>query len=144
MPDRVDPRVERPEPDWLAIARYKYLMEPEFHAFVEVIVQEKLRAVGDPRDAEIAHKDEVIARMDVEVGEHISALVDAEAEIARLREVGRQVVVAIRMHNEMCRRLGIHEGHRPGRWPEEVALSEALGDFWKPGEALSDAKEHQP
>jgi len=30
------------EPDWLAIARYKYLHEPEFHGFVEVLVRERL------------------------------------------------------------------------------------------------------
>jgi hypothetical protein len=27
-------------PDWLAIARYKYYNEPEFHAFVNVVVNE--------------------------------------------------------------------------------------------------------
>ena len=31
-----------PEPDWLAIARYKYLTDPEFHGMVEVIFQERI------------------------------------------------------------------------------------------------------
>ncbi len=30
----------------LAIAQYKYLHEPEFHAYVEYCVQERLRAIA--------------------------------------------------------------------------------------------------
>ena len=33
------------EPEWLGIARYKYLHDPEFHAFVEVITRERVAAL---------------------------------------------------------------------------------------------------
>ncbi len=40
------PQGEEEPPDWLAIAQYKYLHEPEFHAYVEYCVQERLRAIA--------------------------------------------------------------------------------------------------
>ena len=51
------------------------------------------------------------------------------SEMQDVVEAARKAVVAIRMHNAMCRQIGILRAHGPGTWHEELDLAAALAGY---------------
>ena len=58
---------EKKTAEWLAIAQYKYLHEPEFHAMVEYVVQERMaKFYEEYRQREASYQRELVKAIEAE------------------------------------------------------------------------------